>query len=126
MKIEHIAIWVQDLERMKDFYQKYFKGTASELYYNKQTGFKSYFIKFTDGSRLEIMTRPDIKNVKTGNLLGYAHISISLGSKESVDKYTEKFEANGYSIMSKPRTTGDGYYESTILDPEGNLLELTI
>lgn len=126
MKIEHIAIWVKDLEKIKSFYEKYFGVTSSELYYNQKTGFKSYFLSFDDGARIEIMSNSDINKEKQENTIGYAHLSISLGSKEKVDEYTETFRKDGYEIISEPRITGDGYYESVISDFEHNLIELTI
>ncbi len=126
MKIEHIAIWVKDLEKVRNFYEKYFGVTSSELYHNQKTGFKSYFLTFDDGARIEIMSKSDINKKKQENTFGYAHLSISLGSKEKVDEYTETFRKDGYKILSEPRTTGDGYYESVISDPENNLIELTI
>ena len=126
MKIEHIAIWVKDLEKIRSFYEKYFKVTSTKLYHNQKTGFKSYFLTFDDGARIEIMSKSDINKEKQENTFGYAHLSISLGSKEKVDEYTETFRKDGYKIVSEPRTTGDGYYESVISDPENNLIELTI
>lgn len=111
---------------MKNFYERYFAVSSSKLYQNKKTGFKSYFLKFDNNSRIEIMSRDDIFKEKSENLLGYAHISISLGTKDKVDQYTEIFRADGYKIVSEPRVTGDGYYESVISDPENNLIELTI
>ena len=126
MRIEHIAIWVKDLEVVRSFYEKYFEATSSELYHNLKTGFKSYFLCFNDGTRIEIMKKSDINKEKQDNILGYAHLSISLGSKEKVNEYTEIFRKDGYKIVSEPRTTGDGYYESVISDPENNLIELTI
>lgn len=126
MKIEHIAIWVKDLEKMKDFYVKYFDVIPSHLYHNQTTGFKSYFLMFDSGARLEIMNRDDINKENISITLGFAHIAISLGSKEKVDEYTQIIKNDGYHIVSYPRTTGDGYYESVISDPEGNLVELTV
>ena len=126
MKIEHIAIWVKDLEKIRSFYEKYFGVTSSELYHNQKTGFKSYFLTFDDGARIEIMSKSDINKEKQENTFGYTHLSISLGSKEKVDKYTKIFRKDGYKIVSEPRTTGDGYYESVISDSENNLIELTI
>lgn len=126
MRIDHVAVWVKDLEIMKNFYERYFAVSSSKLYQNKKTGFKSYFLKFDNNSRIEIMSRDDIFKEKSENLLGYAHISISLGTKDKVDQYTEIFRADGYKIVSEPRVTGDGYYESVICDPENNLIELTI
>jgi lactoylglutathione lyase len=126
MRIEHIAIWVKDIEKEKSFYEKYFDVTSSELYHNHKTGFKSYFLCFDDGVRLEIMSKSDINKERPVNILGYAHISIAIGSIEKVNEYTEIFRKDGYKIISEARTTGDGYYESVILDPENNLIELTV
>ena len=126
MKIEHLAIWVRDLEKMRSFYTEYFNMKASEKYVNEQKKFSSYFLSFEDGARIEIMHRADIKDTKsTEESLGYTHFAISVGSKKEVDRLTEKFRTNGVQIIGEPRTTGDGYYESVILDPEGNRIELT-
>lgn len=126
MRIEHIAVWVSDLEKIKNFYKKYFNASPSELYHNQSTGFKSYFLSFEDGSRIEIMFKEGVCKSEPANTLGYAHLSISLGSKANVEKYTETLRKDGYKIVSEPRTTGDGYYESIISDPENNLIELTV
>lgn len=128
MKIEHIAIWTSDLEKMKDFYLKFFDLSSSEKYYNPKKQFSSYFLKFESGARIELMHRPDISEFidKSDFKLGLAHFAISVGSKEKVNSLTEKIRANGYKIIGEPRTTGDGYYESVISDPEGNLIEITI
>ena len=126
MQIEHIAIWVKDLEKMKKFYEKYFNVISSELYCNKNTGFKSYFLNFDNGSRIEIMSKLDINEKKQEILLGYAHISIAVGSKENVNELTKMLRKDGFETVSGPRTTGDGYYESVIYDPENNLIELTV
>ena len=126
MHIAHIGIWVKDLESCKKFYTKYFACTPSALYHNPKTGFKSYFLKFNNGASLEIMSKSDISAMKPTPSLGLAHISISLGSKEKVDELTEIFRKDGYKIVSEPRTTGDGYYESVIADVENNLVELTV
>lgn len=128
MKIEHIAIWAKDLEKMKDFYVKYFDGVAEEKYHNPAKNFESYFINFKSGSRLEIMTRPDVNEANKqacAACFGYTHLAFSVGSKEKVDLLTEKMRAENHFVISEPRTTGDGYYESCIADPEGNLLEIT-
>lgn len=125
MKIEHIAIWVSDLEKTRDFYVNYFGGTSNELYYNPKKNFSSYFISFDEGCRLELMYRPDITNTMNGEGLGITHFAISVYSKSKVDELTEKLRTDGYAIAGEPRTTGDGYYESVILDPEGNRVEIT-
>ena len=126
MRISHVGMWVKNLEKCKRFYTKYFGCTSSDLYHNQKTGFKSYFLNFNDGIRIEMMSKGDITNEKPGSCFGLAHLSISLGSKEKVDKYTEIFRKDGYKIVSEPRTTGDGYYESVIADIENNLIELTV
>ena len=127
MKIEHIAMYVCDLEGARDFFTKYFDAVSNEGYHNPKTGFQSYFLSFEDGSRLEIMTKPDLSD--SGDLLnrfGYAHMAFSVGSKEQVDSLTRRLKDDGYAVLSGPRTTGDGYYESCILGFEGNLMEITV
>lgn len=126
MKIEHVALWVRDLERMKSFYETYFNGQANEKYQNHQKGFESYFISFDNGPRIEIMRKIGVSREREENQLGWAHIAMSIGSKEAVDEITNTFRIDGYKIVSGPRLTGDGYYESVIEDFEGNLIELTI
>lgn len=126
MRIEHAALYVADLERAKDFFLKFFDAKANDGYFNPKTGFRSYFLSFDGGARLEIMTRPDIKRIKP--LLyqtGFAHIAFSVGSKERVDELTDRLKSAGYRVISAPRTTGDGYYESCVLDSEDNVIEIT-
>lgn len=127
MRIDHIAIWVNDLEIMKEFYMKYFDVKSSSKYENLKKGFSSYFLLFDIGSRIEIMHRKDIsdQSEKKGNSNGLAHFAISIGSKEKVDKLTGWLRKDGFEIFGEPRVTGDGYYESVILDPVGNHIELT-
>ncbi|AYY70447.1 VOC family protein [Listeria monocytogenes] len=125
MKIEHVALWTTNLEQMKQFYVTYFCATANDLYENKTKGFTSYFLSFEDGARLEIMSRTDVTGKTTGENLGWAHIAISTGTKEAVDELTEKLRQDGFAIAGEPRMTGDGYYESVVLDPEGNRIEIT-
>ena len=126
MKIIHIAIYVNDLENVKKFFIKYFNAVSNELYHNEKKGFKSYFLSFSDGTRLEIMNKADMHDQDDGaNRLGF-HIAFSVGSKENVDNLTNIFENDGYEILSKPRITGDGYYESCILGVEGIIIEITI
>lgn len=127
MKIEHLAIWVRDLEIMKEFYQEYLNMNCGKKYENKLKNFSSYFLSFNEGARLELMHRPGIAE-HTGNkglTNGYTHMAISVGGKENVDRITESIRTAGFAVTGEPRTTGDGYYESVILDPEGNLIELT-
>lgn len=127
MKIEHIAIWVKDLERTKEFYQKYFGAASNEKYHNPIKNFESYFLSFDQGSRIEIMTRPDIKesvNSYESQHFGIIHLAFSVDTKEKVNELTETLRKDGYTIAGEPRTTGDGYYESVILDPENNIIEI--
>ena len=161
MKIEHIAIWAKDIDKVCEFYRKYFGGVVHPIYHNPVKQFTSRFVTFDDGARLEIMHRPDIDHVwpvtrnrmfaspkptRFGSAikickriftaltsltfhvehLGYAHLSFSVGSKEGVDRLTEQISADGIQVVGQPRTTGDGYYESVVLDPEGNRVEVTI
>lgn len=127
MHIEHIAMYVNDLEKAKDFFIKYFNAISNEGYHNKNTDFRSYFLSFDDGARLEIMKKPVMDdNAKTLARTGYIHIAFSLGSKEAVNQLTERLKHDGYDIISGPRTTGDGYYESCIVGIEGNQIEITI
>ena len=127
MKIEHIAMYVNDLEAARDFFVKYLGGSSNGGYHNAKTGFRSYFISFDDGSRLEIMNRPGMDDMwKSAARTGYVHIAFSLGSAERVDELTEKLRKDGYEVISGPRTTGDGYYERCISAFEGNIIELTI
>ena len=127
MRIEHIAIWVSDLDLMRQFYEKYFNALSNQKYHNNRTGFMSYFLWFENSARIEIMTRPDILQERSKDItLGYAHFAFSVGSKEKVLGLTELLRNDGYTIVGEPRTTGDGYFESVIQDPEGNLVEITI
>ena len=127
MKIEHIAMYVNNLENAKNFFVKYFGAKANKLYHNKSTNFKSYFLSFDDGARLEIMTKPIMEDTeKTVNRTGYIHISFGVGSKEKVDVLTKQLKNAGYEVISGPRTTGDGYYESCIMALEGNQIEITV
>lgn len=127
MRIEHIAMYVNDLEKVRDFFLKYFGATSNEVYHNKTTDFRSYFLSFDDGARLEIMNKPGVVDAcNQSSRTGYIHIAFSLGSKENVDKLTAEMKSDGYDVVSGPRTTGDGYYESCIVGIEGNLIEITV
>lgn len=127
MKLEHIAMYVNDLETAKDFFVEYFDGHANTGYHNKTTDFRSYFISFDEGARLEIMKKPHVSDCeKTLARTGYIHIAFSVGSKEAVDALTERLKKAGYKVVSGPRTTGDGYYESCIVIIEGNQVEITV
>lgn len=127
MHIEHIAMYVNELEKAKEFFVKYFNATPNEGYHNKTSDFRSYFLSFDDGARLEIMNKPKMEDVeKTSTRTGYIHIAFSLGSKEAVDELTVKIKNDGYEVISGPRITGDGYYESCIIGIEGNQIEITV
>lgn len=126
MRIEHLAMYVMDLEATKDFFVKYFNATTNEMYHNPRSDFKSYFLTFEGGSRLEIMTRPHLWNAEKNPLqCGFIHIAISVGSKAQVDQLTQTLQQDGYEVVSGPRTTGDGSYESCVSGPENNLIEIT-
>ena len=156
MKIEHVAIWVKDIDKVCEFYRKYFGGVVQPIYHNPAKQFTSRFVTFESGARLEVMHRPDIE-IETGMFhmerlqtedastnsfvdisevqqvgskgaqhLGFTHLSFSVGSKEDVDRLTRQMSEDGIQVVGQPRTTGDGYYESVVLDPEGNRVEITI
>lgn len=127
MKIEHVAIWAKDLEMMKDFYAKNFNAVAGPRH-SEESGFESYILGFVSGGRLEVMTRKDIRAQPLFDGIekpGFSHLAISVGSRTSVDEITARLVSEGRKLVSAPRTTPDGYYESCILDPEGNRVEIT-
>ncbi len=125
MKVSHIAVYTNDLERLRCFYEKYFHGKSNEKYHNIVTGLETYFITFEDFTRLEIMTRPNLIEHEVLPLsTGFAHIAFSIGNKENVDSLTQQLVKDGYSLISAPRITGDGYYESCIYDPDKNIIEI--
>ena len=127
MKIEHIALYVNDLEKTRNFFVKYLGAKSNDGDYNMRTGFRSYFISFDDGARLEIMNKPKMSDLpKNLDRTGYAHIAFSVGSKENVEQITAKLQDAGYEVISGPRTTGDGYYESCIVAIEQNQIEITV
>jgi lactoylglutathione lyase len=128
MRIEHLAIWATNLEALSDFYVKYFHARKGEKYINSKKGFESYFLSFDDGCRLEIMQMsgiPTSANDIYKQFTGLIHFAIATGSKQRVDELTEQLRKDGYEVVGEPRTTGDGYYESVVLDPEGNRIEIT-
>lgn len=127
MKIEHVALYVKDLDGVRNFFVNYLEGTSNAGYYNPTTGFRSYFITFEDGARLEVMTKPELKDEeKFLNRTGWIHVAFSVGSREKVDELTKRLREDGYEVVSGPRTTGDGYYESCIVGIEGNQIEITV
>ncbi len=129
MRIEHAALWTRDLEAMRAFYVEFFEAACGGKYRNPETGFCSYFLHFDQGARLELMHMPGIPlsaNDVEAQFTGFIHLAFSTGSREAVDSLTERVRAAGYRVAGEPRVTGDGYYESVILDPEGNRIEITI
>ncbi len=129
MKIEHLAVWTTQLEALKAFYVKYFEAVANEKYYNPSKQFSSYFLSFDNGARLELMEMPGIPanaNDVLRQYSGLIHFAVSTGSKEKVDSLTETLRQAGCAVVGEPRVTGDGYYESVILDPDNNRIEITV
>ncbi|HIQ83876.1 MAG TPA: VOC family protein [Candidatus Pullichristensenella stercorigallinarum] len=124
MQIDHIALCVRDLEAMRDFYIAHFGAVSGELYHNPRTGLRTYFLTFDGGARMELMQRPDALPGGTALREGWAHLCFALGSREAVDAAAERLRNAGCTVESGPRVTGDGYYESCVLDPEGNRVEL--
>jgi lactoylglutathione lyase len=124
MKLDHVAIWVVDIERMRAFYEKYFDARSNAKYENERKRFMSYFLTFPGGGRLELMHRPGIQRLPDSQIssefLGYAHLGVELGSRAAVDALTERLQGDGFALLDGPRRTGDGYYESMVADPEGN------
>ena len=127
MKIEHLALWTIRLEPMRDFYLDHFNCSVSAKYVNPASGFNSYFLTFSaGGTRLELMCKPGLATADSAPCTGYTHFAISLGSEKRVRELTETLRRKGVAVKSEPRRTGDGYYESAITDPDGNLIELTV
>jgi lactoylglutathione lyase len=128
-RIEHIALWVSDLDAMCEFYASAFSARVSGRYENPAKGFSSRFLTFESGSRLELMTTTTLDPLSSeagAQRMGLTHLAISLGSETLVDDLTSRLRSSGAAILEGPRRTGDGYYESVVLDPEGNRLELTV
>ena len=119
MRIEHLALWTDDLERLREWYERRLGGRAGARYENEASGFSSYFVEFDGGARLELMQM-------AGATGSFAHVALSLGSEAAVDEATERLRAAGVEVADEPRRTGDGYYESVVLDPDGNRIELTV
>lgn len=127
MKIEHIAVYVTDLEGARNFFCNYFGAKSNSGYHNQVTDFRSYFLQFDDGARLELMHKPGLEDApKPPNRTGLIHLAFSTGSKVAVDNLTHRLQEDGYPVLSGPRTTGDGYYESCVEGFEGNLIEITV
>ena len=127
MRIDHAALFCRDLEQMRQFFIDYFDARSNEQYHNPRTGLRTYILSFTEGStRLELMSRPDVQDANPSQpAIGFVHLSFAVGSKKGVDLLTRRLAADGYTVTSGPRTTGDGYYESCIVGPEGIQIELT-
>ena len=127
MRLEHIALYVDDLEAARRFFMDYFDAQSNDGYSNPRTGLRTYFLTFEGGSRLEIMNKPSMEDIaKPVNRTGYIHIAFSVGSVGEVDRLTRQFREDGFEVLSGPRTTGDGYYESCIVVFEGNQIEITV
>ena len=129
MKVDHIAIWVRDLEKIRIFYEKSFKANSNKLYINKKNNFLSYFLTFSGKTRLELMQMPSVQDSlkdRYSQHTGYNHIAISVGSKDEVISLTKRLADDGYEVLDNPRYTGDGYFESVVMDPENNRIEITI
>ncbi|NEG70073.1 VOC family protein [Bifidobacterium choloepi] len=126
MHIEHVGVFVGDLERGTRFFETYFGGVRGERYENPRTGFSSYFLTFDSGARLEVSHNDAVNGAVDDSALGYAHVAFSVGSRHAVDELTERLRSDGYVVASGPRVTGDGYYESVVLDADGNHVEITV
>ena len=127
MYIEHVAIWSSNIEISKDFYIKYFEAVSNEKYISKNNpGFESYFLKFNNGSRLEIMQHPNINQKNNFEMLGFAHIAFAVKNKQEFDELINRMQKENVKIISQPRLTGDGYYEACVLDPDNNKVEIII
>ena len=124
VRINHVALYAHDLEAMRTFYTTYLGAMSNDQYHNPRTGLRTYFLPFAGGARLEIMTRPGIDADPAAGQVGWAHTAFSVGSPRAVDELTERLRGDGYTVASGPRTTGDGYYEAVVLDPEGNQVEI--
>ena len=129
MYIKHVAIWSKDIDKLRIFYETYFQAKAGKRYVNQAKRFESYFLNFAEGASLELMQKPDILELPNNvgaQFAGYGHITLAVGSRERVDLLTARLKKDGFRIVDGPRQTGDGYYESCVLDPDGNRVEITI
>jgi lactoylglutathione lyase len=129
MKIEHVALWTEDLESLTSFFGTYFGASVGDLYSNALKGYESRFLTFDGGARLEIMRTTAHNPVKYApgvQRMGLTHLALSVGSEQRVDELTRQLRDDGYPVLDGPRHTGDGYYESVVLDPDGNRIEITV
>ena len=124
VRIEHVALWVRDLEAVAAFYARWFGARVGERYENPRKGFASRFLEFGGGARLEVMTRTDVAIRGPGEQLGFAHIAVVVGNEAAVDALAARFAGEGVAVIDGPRRTGDGYYECVVRDPEGNRVEI--
>lgn len=127
VRIHHIAIWANDIEKLRDYYITHFGAKSNDIYINKMTGFRSYFLSFASGCQIEIMHRADISENKNDTIKqyqGYIHLALEVSSRDEVDNKAKELQEAGYPILRGPRITGDGYYEFETLDPENNRLEI--
>jgi lactoylglutathione lyase len=125
MRITHVALWTRDIDRLREFYERWFQAVPGPRYVNARRQFSSYFLTIGDGASLELMQRPDISEGPQEQALGYAHVALSVGNEGEVDRLTRELAQAGVPVVDGPRRTGDGYYESVVLDPDGNRIELT-
>ncbi len=125
VRLEHVALWVRDLDRVAAFYARYFGARIGDRYENPRKGFQSRFLAFASGARLEVMARSDVDARGMDEALGFAHVAIAIGDEAAVDALAARFKTDGVSVLDGPRRTGDGYYECVVLDPEGNRVEVT-
>ena len=126
VQINHIGLYVQDIELERQFFEKYFGASSGEMYHNPLKGFFSYMLSFGNDAKLEIMHRESFSGHHQNDKFGYAHIALSVGSKNNVDSITSKLKNDGFEVLDGPRTTGDGFYESSVADYEGNVIEITV
>jgi len=128
MRIEHVALWTEDIDRLTAFYVKYFNAYAGSRYRNSSKGFESTFLNFSNGARLEVMRTTSQSPVSLppgAQRMGLTHLAIAVGSEQAVDQLTHRIQSDGFEVLDGPRRTGDGYYESVVLDPDGNRIEIT-
>ncbi len=128
MHIEHIALWTNDIERCARFYATYFGALVGPSYVNAAKGFESRFLSFSGGARMELMRTTTLSPViiePGAQRMGLTHLAIALGSEQAVHALTQRLRSDGHPVLDGPRRTGDDYYESVVLDPDGNRIEIT-